>query len=202
MKLICFSPKLWEANSYLLVHNGEAFLIDAGTPADKIEQALIAENATLMGILLTHGHFDHILSIDLLREKYNIPVYVHQNDAELLTNGSLNAYAMFFGTEKTWKPADRLLQDGDTINLGDKTISVLSTKGHTKGSVCYLVDDLLFSGDTLFANGYGRTDLYGGDFCELTVSINKLFSLSGKQTVYAGHGESNTLDNIKNGFTF
>lgn len=197
MKVVTLSPLAWESNSYLLIENGKAFLIDAGAPLDKIEAALTREEATLAGILLTHGHFDHILSIDTLREKYSVPVYVHREDAPMLTDGRLNAYTYFFRQERSWHPAEKRLSDGDSIPFGDQKISVIHTPGHTKGSVCYRIDDLLFSGDTLFADGYGRTDLAGGDSAALTRSLQKLFELPTTLNVYAGHGMATTLENAK-----
>lgn len=197
MKVITLCPAAWESNSYLLIQNGEALLFDAGASPDKISEALAREQATLKGILLTHGHFDHILSIDALREKYNVPVYVHREDAPMLTDGRLNAYAFFFRQERSWRPAEKLLSDGDSIPFGDKRISVIHTPGHTRGSVCYLVGDLLFSGDTLFADGYGRTDLEGGDDAALSYSLQKLFKLPMTLKVYAGHGMSTILENAK-----
>ena len=202
MKVILLSPTAWESNSYLLVENGKALLIDAGAPADKVTAALKAENAELCGILLTHGHFDHILSIDRLREIYGVPVYIHKDDAPMLTDGHLNAYATFFRENRTWQPADKLLENGNTIPFGEKTITVLHTPGHTRGSVSYRVEDILFSGDTLFADGYGRTDLAGGSYEELTRSLGKLFALSPTLTVYPGHGMTATLEQVKRNLGF
>ena len=197
VKVVTLSPLAWESNSYLLIENGEAFLIDAGAAPDRIDAALAREGATLLGILLTHGHFDHILSIDALREKYRVPVYLHREDAPMLTDGRLNAYTYFFRQDRTWRPADKLLINGNSIPFGGKSISVIHTPGHTKGSVCYIIDDLLFSGDTLFADGYGRTDLEGGDYEALSRSLQKLFELPTTLKVYAGHGMSATLEDIK-----
>lgn len=196
MKVISLSPTAWESNSYLLIQDGQALLIDAGADCGRVSDALSEQNATLVGIALTHGHFDHILSIDTLRDMYHVPVYLHADDADMPTNGTKNAYQIFFGTSKEWRPADVLLRDGDSIPLGDKSLTVISTAGHTKGSVCYLVDDILFSGDTVFSRGYGRSDLYGGDFGALKSSLEKIFSLPRSLTVYPGHGISETLENI------
>ncbi len=197
MKVITLSPVAWESNSYLLIGNGEALLVDAGAPLAKIEDALAREGAKLTGILLTHGHFDHILSIDTLRETYGVPVYIHKDDAPMLTDGRLNAYAYFFRQDRVWQPADKLLSGGERIPFGDKSISVIHTPGHTGGSVCYLADELLFSGDTVFADGYGRTDLAGGDDAALMHSIEKILSLPETLTVYAGHGMKASLASVK-----
>ena len=196
MKVISLSPTSWESNSYLLINGGKALLIDAGAAPQRVSDALSKENAALVGIALTHGHFDHILSIDSLRDTYHVPVYLHEDDADMLSDGEKNAYQTFFGVSKKWNPADMLLKDGDSIPLGDAHLSVISTPGHTKGSVCYLADGVLFSGDTVFAQGYGRTDLYGGDSYALKRSLERLFSLPKDLTVYSGHGEIASLQSI------
>ncbi len=197
MKVILLSPTAWESNSYLLIENGKALLIDAGAPPETVTLRLENEQATLCGVLLTHGHFDHILSIDLLRESYGVPVYIHKDDAPMLTDGRLNAYNYFFRGNRAWQAADKLLSDKDSIPFGEKTISVIHSPGHTRGSVCYRVDDLLFSGDTVFADGYGRTDLEGGSYEELTRSLGSLFSLPQNLTVYPGHGMKASLEQVK-----
>ena len=202
MKVILLSPTAWESNSYLLVEDGNALLIDAGAPTAKVTARLAEENATLCGILLTHGHFDHILSIDRLRETYGAPVYIHTDDAPMLTDGHLNAYATFFRENRTWQTADKLLKDGDRIPFGQKNVTVLHTPGHTRGSLSYRIENLLFSGDTVFADGYGRTDLAGGSYEALTRSLGKLFSLSPTLTVYPGHGMTATLEQVKRNLGF
>lgn len=200
MKVVPLFSRAWESNSYLLIHEGKALLIDAGADTQRIMDALSETGAALEGIALTHGHFDHILSIDKLRDTYRIPVYLHKADADMPSDGEQNAYQIFFGVPKGWRPADRLFKDGDSIPLGDKSITVISTPGHTQGSVCYLADDVLFSGDTVFARGFGRTDLYGGDFGTLKHSLGKIFALPKHLTVYPGHGESASLQDIVNNF--
>ena len=202
MKVIPLSPAAWESNSYLLIHDGEALLIDAGASCGKVSDVLAKENAKLIGIALTHGHFDHILSIDTLRDTYHVPVYLHEDDADMPTDSTKNAYRIFFSASKEWREADILLKDSDSIPLGDKTLTVISTPGHTKGSVCYLIDDVLFSGDTVFSRGVGRTDLFGSDFSSLKSSLRKIFSLPKSLTVYPGHGISETLQNIVKQFDF
>ena len=202
MKVIPLSPAAWESNSYLLIHDGEALLIDAGASCGKVSDVLAKENAKLIGIALTHGHFDHILSIDTLRDTYHVPVYLHEDDADMPTDSTKNAYRIFFSASKEWREADILLKDSDSIPLGDKSLTAISTPGHTKGSVCYLIDDVLFSGDTVFSRGVGRTDLFGSDFSSLKSSLRKIFSLPKSLTVYPGHGISETLQNIVKQFDF
>ena len=114
-------------------------------------------------------------------------------DAELLPDGEKNAFSLFFGQDRAWRPADHLLCDGEVIALGDAQIKVVHTPGHTRGSVCYLCGDDLITGDTLFADGYGRCDLYGGDWGALCTSLRKLTELSPTLRIYPGHGQGSTL---------
>lgn len=193
MKLVLIPSEAWESNTYLLSRDGEAILFDAGAAPARVADALRRENARLRAILLTHGHFDHILSIDKLREEYRIPVLVHEDDAPLLTNGNRNASVFFFETGITRRPADRLLHDGEKIPFGNGEITVLHTPGHTRGSVCYLCGDRLISGDTLFENGCGRTDLPYGNADALNASLTSLSRLPDSLTVFPGHGKSAPL---------
>ena len=119
---------------------------------------------------------------------------IHEADAEMLSDGNKNAYAIFFGQDRAFRPADELLQDGQILTLGDEQLSVLSTPGHSRGSCCFVCDDMIITGDTLFAAGYGRTDLWGGSMRELAASLGKLSALPHRLTVYPGHGESCTLE--------
>ena len=200
MKIIQISPASFAANSYLLVSGGEAIIIDPSVSLAAIERSLAEESAILRGIILTHGHFDHVTSLDELRDITQAQAYIHKNDNEMLSNGDKNAHALFFGYNKKWRDAEVLFENGDIIKLGEETIQVISTPGHSKGSVCLLFGDKLITGDTLFANGYGRYDLYGGDANVLSASLSSLRSLDQNLTIYPGHGGISTLgralDNI------
>ena len=193
MKIIPFLPHGYESDSYLLVNSGEAALIDAGVPSGLVLEALAEEKAKLKYILLTHGHFDHTASADKLREVTEAKLFVHTDDAEMLADPQKSALALFFGRYDTLSPCDGTLEDGDSISLGGEEIKVIHTPGHSKGSVCYLAGDKLFTGDTLFNGGYGRFDLYGGDFKALTSSLKKLGKLDPHLEIYPGHGDGTTL---------
>lgn len=184
----------------LTTDSGHAAVIDPSAAAPVIlravREAFPDGNGQLDAILLTHGHFDHITAVDALRQAVpGVPVYIHTADASMLTDGTRNASALFFGTADVYAPADRLLQDGDSIRLGDEVLSVLHTPGHSPGSVCYLntADGTLFTGDTLFAFGIGRCDLWGGDSAAMRQSLRRLGSLPRTLRIFPGHGETAVL---------
>ena len=195
MEIIALPPVGFTSNCFILHSAGEAFVIDPAISENKILKCLNDNNLTLKGILLTHGHFDHIWRAQQLREATGVPLYVHKSDAEMLTDSQKNAYATFTGGNFTIGEADHLLCDGDVLTLGGESITVIHTPGHTKGSVCYDTGEILITGDTLFAQGFGRYDLYGGNLAELKSSLKKLTELANTENrwIYCGHGEGSTL---------
>ena len=193
MKIIPICPDSFAANTYALISSGHAFIIDPSVSVEAIKKAVEKENAVIDGILLTHGHFDHVLSMDELRTSEKIKVYIHKNDAEFLPDGRKNAFYEFFRRDRSFGEADVLLSDNDTLSLGDEDIRVIHTPGHTEGSVCYLAGDILVTGDTLFAGTIGRCDLYGGDEQKMRSSLSLLRGLSADLTIYPGHGASCSL---------
>ena len=195
MEIISLSVTGFSSNCFI-VHNGaEAFVVDPSVSEKKIIAALGEKNLALKGILLTHGHFDHVWRAKELREATGAPLYIHELDSEMLTDSRKNAFATFTGREFTVGEADILLREGDKIALGDEKILVLHTPGHTKGSVCYDTGNSLITGDTIFAEGFGRYDLYGGDLSALKQSISRLTEMAKTESrwIYPGHGENSTL---------
>jgi len=176
------------ANCYLLISQGHALVVDPSVSSDGIQNALLYENAVLDGIVLTHGHFDHMMSLDTLRRCTGAEAMIHQEDAHKLTDGKANAFYTFFKQERVWEAAERTFSDGEILSLGGEEIRVIHTPGHTEGSCCFLCDAGLITGDTLFAETFGRYDLPGGSPHQLRDSLKELRSLNQNLTIYPGHG--------------
>ena len=198
MDIFAIRPSNWASNCYLIVAEDSnqcrrAAVIDPSVPASTITALAKEKEASIDFIILTHGHFDHMMSADELRELTNAPLLVHENDAEMLSDGRKNAYAFFFGKDMTVKNADRLLNDHDTVLLGNEKIEIISTPGHSKGSICLLCGKDMITGDTLFADGYGRCDLWGGNYGTLKRSLELLREYDPSIKIYPGHGNSANL---------
>lgn len=187
----------YETNCYLLVdgQSKEAAAVDCAVFDEKYQSMLARAGVkNLKYILLTHGHFDHVCGVKALKNACGGEVCICEKDGACLTDAekNLNAftgYAPFSPCE-----ADSLLKEGDCLFLGEKLIRVLETPGHTAGSVCFLADGVLFSGDTLFRLSMGRTDLPGGSTRQLFASLARLGALDGDYDIYPGHGDFTTLD--------
>ena len=197
MKIIPVCPYSFGSNTYILLLGSEAIAVDPSVSVRAIDSLLEQNRAKLCGILLTHGHFDHTVAVDTLRDSHPVPLMMHSGDAPMMTDGRINGFYDFYGKECTHRPAERLLEDGETISLCDEEIKVISTPGHSPGSICLLChgesEDFLVSGDTLFSNSVGRWDLCGGDAPTLARSLARLRELDGSMRIYAGHGEDSTL---------
>lgn len=185
----------WPANCYLTDDGHDAVLIDPSAEAADVTAFLQRNELTLRAILLTHGHFDHILSLDALRAPA-VPVCLHCADADFLGDPDKSCYRTLLGIDARHAPADILLSGGETLHFGGMRFTVLHTPGHTSGSVCYRTENALFSGDTIFAEGVGRTDLPGGSLtaqAETLAMLRTLLDGAPSLTVYPGHGPSAAL---------
>lgn len=167
-------------------------VVDPGGGLEKIKAALAEKGVEKTAVLLTHGHFDHILVLPALK-KEGAEVYIHAEDAAMLANERSLAEEVGLPPLETVKP-DFTLHGGETLRFGDMTFTVIHTPGHTRGGCCYDLDGkYLFTGDTLFEDGYGRTDFYGGSSSSLVASLAGLFALEGDRIVYPGHGGATAL---------
>lgn len=183
------------ANCYLVCEGDTAVLIDASAKADDVCAALERRGARLAAVLLTHGHFDHLLYAAAIKEATGAPLLLGEGDADLPADPEKNA-SLPFGEGRAYPAADKLLREGDALSFGALSVSVWHTPGHTQGSLCYLIGDAAFTGDTLFKDGFGRTDLYGGDRRALWASLRRLRTLPPAARIYPGHGDSALLGDL------
>lgn len=175
------------AHSYLLCRFDTCYLIDPSHDLEAMYQAL--NGRTLAGILLTHAHHDHVHLIG----NFEVPIYLHLDDAHLLFEDQYNGYAPQTHPYKRKNLDLRYISNHDRLPFADQFIEVIHTPGHTKGSVCFLYDSKLFTGDTLFKGSVGRHDLYSGSLTELRKSVLLLGALPGNIKIYPGHDESSTM---------
>lgn len=181
------------ANCYLVKTDDAAIVIDPAEAVSEVVEFLNSNKSLNRIILLTHCHFDHVSGAKELREKTGVKIAIHKNDAKGLLDPVMNASAIF-GFNIAPFSADINLEDGEIISLGETKIEVLLTPGHTSGSVCYILEDTIFSGDTLFKGSIGRTDLPSGDFDALMSSLAIIKEKKDKEyTVLSGHGNKTTI---------
>jgi len=184
LKMDMLNLGIYWVNCYIIrdEESTSCCVIDPGGHPNKVLDYLAKNNLTLEAILLTHGHFDHVGGVKALAEATGCPVYMNPRDLVMppdLTAGELY-YTNTYG-------------EGDVLNLAGLTIQVIQTPGHTPGSVCLIVEDAMFAGDTLFAGSCGRTDLAGGDGEALKASLQRLKALDGDYRVFPGHNRATIL---------
>lgn len=186
-----------QANCYIVGDEAtsEALVIDPGGDADKILDVVAKLGATVKMIVNTHGHVDHILANGRIKEATNAPIAIHAADAGMLTN-PLAAFSFLLGVLKPSPPANVMLYEGDVLDAGDVHLHVIHTPGHSRGGICLYEEKegVVFTGDTLFQGGIGRTDFPGGSHQTLLDSIRtKLLTLPDETVVYPGHGPATTI---------
>ncbi len=182
-------------NCYIIAQENakECVIIDPGEDGERILQFLRQKELNPVYIINTHGHIDHIGANSFIARQTEAKILIHENDARML-HDPISNLSSFLGNHKTTPQADRVLKDGDMLEVSGMTIEILHTPGHTRGGICLKIDNCVFTGDTLFCMGIGRTDFPDGSYKTLMKSINKkLMVLDDKTIIYPGHGESSTI---------
>lgn len=197
MKVKCITGGQLDENCYLVVNddNTHAVLIDPGFFDSMLESVINEYKDIIDAVLLTHMHFDHIMGLDFIKQSLSCSVYIHNDDFNDMIDPKKNCYFSFYGNMMDftdYKATDRL-DNGDVLQFGDINIKVVHTPGHSKGSVCYIINDCLFTGDTLFKESVGNPNFYGGDAKTLLSSVGIISKLKEDYCVFPGHGEDSTL---------
>lgn len=198
MNIKKFNNNQFGVNSFLIYaeDSNEAVIIDPAFNHRALSEFIQDKDLNPKAILLTHGHIDHIAEVLELKSEYKIDIYCHELENELLKDPK-KSLADKFGYKELSFEADYLLKDNDIINFGPMTFHIIHTPGHTKGGICLLTENHMFTGDTLFAGSMGRTDLYGGNDEHMRASLYKLSKYDDDISIYPGHGPDSTMGKEK-----
>ena len=195
LKILSFYAGGFAANTYFVSDDDEksGVIVDPAITPEKFFSQF-SYPVEITAILLTHAHFDHMLTLDEWREKTKAPLFLSEKEAGALSDPQRTLFQVFCGEHKTFFPAERLLRDGDSIAVGSSSLTVMTLPGHTEGSLAFIGDGFVLTGDTMFAFGdVGRVDFPTGDGAALMRSIRRLCMLDGEYTVYPGHGPKTEL---------
>lgn len=197
MAVDCITTGRLYTNTYLIVDGADAIVVDPGADYERIVAHLNKLGATAKYVLITHAHFDHIGVVARFAEN-GAKIYISKIDYDMLIKSEFYNDLGYFGENVQEFAADALVCDGDKFTICNHQFTVISTPGHTPGGVCYVAENCIFTGDTLFRLSVGRTDFPFCSHSDLMQSVKRLFALAGDYTVYPGHGESSTLNFERN----
>lgn len=190
-----------DINCYIIEHDNKCYIVDPGYEKDKIREYIQEHNLNVLGILLTHGHIDHISAMDC----FDVPVYVHENEYDNLVQNYNNVFNRYGRDMEYFLEDINLIKidESNKFSIGDKEITVIYTPGHTIGGVCYKFEDDLFTGDTLFKGVVGKWVFPTGDLESMKKSVINLIETQIEDVrVHPGHGESSTIGEEKNSNKF
>lgn len=195
MKVKTFPVGELRANCHVVINEelNQVVLVDCGGSVTKLINYINQNNLIVKAILLTHGHYDHFEGVSYIQKNTNCKVYISQKDSYMLTS---NVHSLARDLDYDgFNPVHNFetVSNGDTIHEAGFDFEVVSTEGHTSGSVCYICQDCLFTGDTLFKHSMGRTDFPTGNYFDMQKSLKKLYNLKGDYKVYTGHNDNTTL---------
>ncbi len=189
-----FNSKEMQNNSYLIIYDNECVVVDPSFAADEINEYITKNNLKLLGIILTHGHYDHFATANFLLKNYNTSLYVYEKERDVILQHNLND---LFNVENFILPSSIKFFNGKTLELGKIKLNIFHTPGHTIGGICIFWEGYVFTGDTIFIDSVGRMDLPTGNPRQLLQSIQQIKKFDKSLRVLTGHNETNvTLDEL------
>ena len=189
-----FNSKEMQNNSYLIIYDNEFVVVDPSFAADEINEYITKNNLKLLGIILTHGHYDHFATANFLLKNYNTSLYVYEKERDVILQHNLND---LFNVENFILPSSIKFFNGKTLELGKIKLNIFHTPGHTIGGICIFWEGYVFTGDTIFIDSVGRMDLPTGNPRQLLQSIQQIKKFDKSLRVLTGHNETNvTLDEL------
>ncbi len=199
MQVASFTPvEYFGSNTYILHSYGRAVVIDPSIKYSELREFIESNSLTVKYVILTHAHFDHFTELDSWVENTDAVVIVGEKDAEGLADSTLNCYRQFAGVDRGYYGSYQTVKEGDKLLIGDNSLRIIETPGHTQGSITIYCGDSLFVGDVMFrGGGIGRCDLPGGDYGMLESSIKRLLTYPDETLVYSGHGNKTKIKELK-----
>jgi glyoxylase-like metal-dependent hydrolase (beta-lactamase superfamily II) len=187
-----------ESNCYLIVdeHTKETLVIDPGDEPDRIIDLIHENSLQVKYIVCTHAHFDHVSAVYDIKKETGAPIIIHRDEQEVYRGTRQQAVSWGFELDELPEP-DMLVSEGDILEIGSLKFVIIHTPGHSPGGICLSGEDILITGDTLFAGSVGRTDLHGGDIIQLKKSFKRLMSFSEEVKILPGHGPETTIGREK-----